>query len=399
MPGSGYGQMSDVVIIGGGIVGSATALHLKQADAALEVVVLEPDPTYAEAATSRASGGVRQLFSRPENIALSQYTLDVIHAWPEIVGIDGQPPPDLHWQRRGYLFIATPYDAETLAANLLVQREHGVRAEWLDPPAIEERYRAIHAADLGGGVLSPNDGWLDPHAFLQGLRAKARHLGSLFLEERALGVEVAVNGVRGVELASGHSLRADAVVNAAGCWAPALAAAAGMPVPVEPMLRLEHTVDLPPDVLRACAALPFVKDGHGLAIHPEGSGLSVGLVDFDAPGGFDTAADPGYFERAVWPALVHRCPGLDRLRLHATSNGLYDQNRLDGNPVIGNWPGRLDNYYLACGFSGHGLMHAPGVGRALAELILHGSYQTIDLERLGYGRILRREPYAERGIR
>jgi FAD-dependent oxidoreductase domain-containing protein 1 len=97
--------------------------------------------------------------------------------------------------------------------------------------------------------------------------------------------------------------------------------------------------------------------------------------------------------------LVGRIPALDRLRLRSTTVGLYDQNRLDGNPVVGNWPGRLDNFYVACGFSGHGLMHAPGVGRAIAELVVHGSYRTIDLSRLGYQRILDEQPYAERGIR
>jgi FAD-dependent oxidoreductase domain-containing protein 1 len=390
--------MTDVVIAGGGIMGCATALHLKRAEPGVGVVVLEPDPTYAEAATSRASGGVRQLFTRVENIALSQYTLDVIDGWRDYARADGEPPPDLGWKGHGYLFIATPEDAGTLEVNLAVQRAHGVAAEWLEPDSVGARFPAIATADLGGAVLSPRDGWLDPHAFLQGLRRAAEARGARFVPDRAVGFDIAGRRVRGVALASGGGVAADAVVNAAGCWAPGLSAAAGVPVPVEPMRRFEHTVHVPPEVADTVRSLPFVKDPRGLAIRPEGPGLSVGLVNFDHPGGFDLSVDQAYFERSVWPALVHRVPGLDRLRLHATSVGLYDQNRLDGNAIVGR-AGALDNYYLACGFSGHGLMHAPGVGRALSELILHGEYRTIDLTALGYERVVRGDPYPERGIR
>lgn len=380
-------------------MGSATALHLALAEPNLDVVVIEPDPTYAEAATSRASGGVRQLFTRPENIALSRYTLDVIDTWRDYAGVDGEPPPGLGWKGQGYLFIAEPRAAAALQANLAVQREHGVDAEWLDPPEVSARFPAVATADLGGAVLSPRDGWLDPHAFLQGVRRKAERLGARFVEDRATGFDIAGRHVRAVELASGGALPAGTVVNAAGCWAPALSSAAGVPVPVEPMRRFEHTVHVPPEVADTVRSLPFIKDPRGLAIRPEGPGLSVGLVDFDHPGGFDLTIDHTWFERAVWPALADRMPRLERLRLHATSAGLYDQNRLDGNAIVGPCAGLLDNYLLACGFSGHGLMHAPGVGRALAELVLHGEYRTIDLSALGYDRVVRNEPYPERGIR
>jgi FAD-dependent oxidoreductase domain-containing protein 1 len=391
--------VTDAVVIGGGIIGSSTALYLLLGDPGLRVEVIEPDPTYALAATPLASGGVRQLFSRPENVALSRHTLDVIARWPEFAAVDGEPPPDLQWRRQGYLFIATRAGTDALAANLETQRALGVDARWLEPSELGDRYPVFATSDLGPAVLSPDDGWLDPHAFLQGMRRKAQSLGATFREDRVVGLEAGRGRVRRVELASGGALAPAAVVNAAGCWAPELSAQVGMPVPVEPMRRFEHAVHLPPESQPRFASLPFVKDPEGLAIRPEGQGLSVGLVDFRHPGGFDHRVDHSYFERRVWPALAHRCPGLDRLRLHATTVGHYDQNRLDGNPILGSWPGRLDNYYLATGFSGHGMMHAPGVGRALAELILHGRYQTLDLERFGYERILREEPYAERGIR
>ena len=383
----------DVVIIGGGIVGCATAVHLLRADPGLRVVIVEPDPGYRLAATPRASGGVRQLFSCPENIALSQYTLEVIGRWHDFAGGD---TADLGWRPQGYLFVAGPGAASaSLAANLEVQRAHGVRAEWLEPGELADRFGLLATSGLGGAVLSPSDGWLDPSALLAGMRGAARRQGARLLRDRAVGFSVSASRIRSVALESGRQLIADAVVNAAGCWAPALAAQAGMPVPVEPMRRLEHQVETPASV----DGLPFVKDPAGLAVRPQGSGLSVGLVDFGQPGGFDLSIDHSYFDRVVWPALVHRFPGLDELRLRSTTAGLYDQNRMDGNMIIGNWPGHLDNFYLACGLSGHGLMHAPGIGRALTELILHGEYQTIDLTRLGYQRVQDGRAYPEAGIR
>ena len=97
--------------------------------------------------------------------------------------------------------------------------------------------------------------------------------------------------------------------------------------------------------------------------------------------------------------MAHRLSGLSGLTEQRTWTGLYDQNRLDGNAIIGNWPGHYDNFYVASGFSGHGFMHALGVGRALTEHILTGAYQTIDLTRLGYARVEDNEPYPELGVR
>jgi glycine/D-amino acid oxidase-like deaminating enzyme len=207
----------DVVIAGGGIMGAAAAVHLLRDEPGLNVVIVEPDPAYALAATPRSSGGIRQLFSCPENIAMSQYTHEIIRNWRTFAGEDA---PDLLWRPNGYLFVAG--DATWLQANLEIQLAHGVRAEWLDPE------------DL----------------------------------------------------------------------APGLAERAGMPVPVEPMRRFEHYAETPLDL----SALPFIKDPTGLALRPQGTGISTGLVDFTHSGGFDQTVDHGYFERAVWPALAHRFP-------------------------------------------------------------------------------------------
>jgi FAD-dependent oxidoreductase domain-containing protein 1 len=385
----------DVVVIGGGVVGCSTAVYLMLEAPGARVCVVEPDPTYSLAATPRASGGVRQLFTQPENILLSRHTLEVIREWDCFAATADGPPAGLGWRQQGYLFIAAPEHAGALRANHEVQVALGVKALWLSKEELLSRYPEILVEDLAGAVLSPDDGWLDPHAMLDGLRRKAIDLGARFVKDRVSGLGLGVRRVDSVELEGGETLHPKAIVNAAGVWAPELAAQAGMPVPVEPMRRFEHHVLAHGDF----AALPFLKDPYGLAIRPEGTGLSVGLVDVNEPGGFNLDIDHGYFDRAVWPALARRLPGLDRLRLHSTTVGLYDQNRLDGNPVIGNWPGERENFYVATGFSGHGMMHALGVGRGLAELIVHGAYRSIDLTRLGYHRIPESAPYPEIGIR
>ena len=169
--------MPDVVIAGAGIVGCATAVHLLGAGAGIEVVVVEPDPTYARAATGRGTGGVRQLFTRPENIALSQYTLDVIADWDRWTAPEGRQPPALEWRANGYLFLAGQEDVEDLAANFEIQQDQGVDAYWVEPADLGHRYPQLRTSDLAGAVLSVRDGWLDPKAFFGGVRAKAQRRG------------------------------------------------------------------------------------------------------------------------------------------------------------------------------------------------------------------------------
>lgn len=382
----------DVAIIGGAIMGSSTAYFLKQLEPALEVCVIEPDPGYELCSTLRASGGARRLFSCPENIEMSNFSIGFIKDFPAAMKVGEREAP-IDWVEGGYLFIVPPAGMPMLEANHRIQCEHGCEVELLDPGQLQARFPAMHVADLGGGVHSPKDGWCDPHGFLQGFRRKAIALGVEYLTDRVVGLEHGRNAVTTARLESGASIQAQAFVNAAGAWSAQICAMLQMPLPIYPLRRFEHYFTAGGPIER----LPLVKDLDRLAFRSEGAGFSGGLVDGNAQRGFNFEVDHDYFERVVWPAVAHRFPVFEAARCHRTWSGLYEQCELDGNPIIGA-SSKLPNFYLVAGFSGHGLMHAPAAGRGIAELIVHREFRTIDLGRLGYQRVERNAPYAERGI-
>jgi glycine/D-amino acid oxidase-like deaminating enzyme len=383
----------DIAIVGGALMGSSTAYFLATLDPSATVCVIEPDPTYEWCSSLRASGGVRVLFSCPENIEMSRFGRDFIRAFPQAMTVAGREAP-VDWVQGGYLFIVPPRALPLIETNYERQRALGCDVELLDPRGLKERFPSMFVDDLGGGVHSPGDGWCDPNGLLQGFRRKAIAEGAEYLRDRVTALSRAGRRVSEAQLASGETVRADVFVNATGAWAGEVCAMVDMPLPVVPLRRFEHYFTAGSPIER----LPYVKDLDRLAFRSEGIGFSGGLVDGDEPRGFNFEVDHGYFERVVWPALAHRFPAFEAARCHRTWSGLYEQCELDGNPIIGNWPGELENFFVVSGFSGHGMMHAPAAGRAVAELITAGSFQTLDLSRLGYARVMRGEPYAETGI-
>ena len=386
-------QKFDVVVMGGGIVGSSVAYHLLQASPTLSVAVVEPDPTYEFASALRASGGCRVQFTCPENIEMSLYSIDVIKHFDATMATKDRPA-NVEWVEGGYLFIVPPKDVPNLTRNVRIQQSHGCVVNLLSPSELKARFPSMNVDDLGVGAHTPHDGWCDPNGLLWGFRRKAVELGAVYIQDRVESADVDGVKVTSVTLASGLQLGAESFVNATGAWSGALAEKFGMRLPITPMRRFEHYFTPGSPMER----LPYVKDVNRMAFRSEGNGFSGGLVDGSAQRGFNFDVDHDYFERVVWPAVAERFPPLEAAKCHRTWSGLYEVNELDGNPVIGAWNDGLPNLFTVAGFSGHGMMHAPAAGRGIAELVVHGRFQTLDLTRLGYERVLANTPYAEAGI-
>jgi glycine/D-amino acid oxidase-like deaminating enzyme len=384
----------NVAIIGGGVIGCSVAHFIKSMAPETEVGVIEPDPTYEFASTLRASGGCRVQFSRSENIEMSKFSIDFIKNFQSRMSIPGKEPAEVDWVEGGYLFIVEPESVELLERNVALQNSMGCDVRLLTPQQLKTNFPSMNVTDLGAGAHSPKDGWCDPNGLLWGFRKKAASEGVAFVNAQVVSMDCAPTAVRALNLDGGQVVVAEEFVNAAGAWSAEVAAMAGMKLPVSPLKRYEHYFTPGSPMER----LPYVKDLARLAFRSEGRGFSGGLVDGSGPRGFDFEIDHDYFENHVWPAAAHRFPPLEAAKCHRTWSGLYEVCELDGNPIIGKWNNGCANLHTVAGFSGHGMMHAPAAGRAIAELLLKGSFQTIDLTRFGYERVETNEPCAETGI-
>lgn len=309
-----------------------------------------------------------------------------------------EEPVDIQFRRQGYLFNVMADGAETLSRNAKLQASEGVPVEVMDAAELKARFPSIGCDDVALACHSPEDGWIDPYAALRAFRRKAQSQGVRFKEGRVVDLTGDGRRLKYAKLESGEEILADYFVNTAGPWANEIAGLIGTSLPIVPMCRVQHywLCDQPIE------PLPLVKDETGMFFRPEGEGFAGGCPSRDVEPGWIWDVDRGffanYFEETVWPLIATRLPKFERIKLQSTWGGHYAQNTLDGNMIIGPFSSDYGNIVTASGFSGHGIMHAPAVGRALAELILDGSYQSIDLSRLGYGRVRENRPYPEIGI-
>ena len=264
----------DVVIAGGGVIGSAVAYFLA-AEPGFDgsVLVVERDPSYATAATGRSWGGIRQQFSTPENVAMSLYGARFVKAAGRLLAVDGVAP-DLGFREQGYLFLASPAGLPVLEANRAVQREMGACVALFDPAALAERFPWLNLDGIAGaGFGLENEGWFDPQALLDGLRLKARALGAEYVSDEVVGVRRDGDRVRGIRLGSGREVACGVLVDAAGPGAERVARMAGATLPVRPRKRMTYVFDCRSDL----SAAPLTIDVTGVAFRPEGQGY-IALV-------------------------------------------------------------------------------------------------------------------------
>jgi glycine/D-amino acid oxidase-like deaminating enzyme len=384
------GTTYDVILVGGGVMGCATANYLMKADKTLKVAIVEMDPTYAQNSTVLSDGNHRLQFNLKENIQISLYGLEVLENFAEEMAVEGEKP-DVAFRQQGNLFLVDESGRSEAEQGLATQQSQGCPVEWLTPAEVAVRFPLYDPAGCVGATFGAADGTMDPQALLVAYKNKAVSLGASFVQAEVTGLLKNEKAVTGVALSSGEKLWAKFVVNSAGAWASRLARTVRIELPVQPVKRQVFVIETNarPDFI-----LPLTLFPSGLYLIHEGGGhFMCGKSLPDDPVGFEFSWDRGIFDEYLWPELVEYIPSFDRLRVVSGWAGLYAVNTLDGNAILGEWP-ELDGFYLANGFSGHGFQQCHAVGRYLAELILDRR-PSLDLSIFSPRRILENKPVFE----
>uniref|UniRef100_A0A8C7BK44 FAD-dependent oxidoreductase domain-containing protein 1 n=1 Tax=Neovison vison TaxID=452646 RepID=A0A8C7BK44_NEOVI len=390
-------EHSDVVIVGGGVMGLSVAYWLKRLErprGAIRVLVVERDHTYSQASTVLSVGGIRQQFSVPENIQLSLFSIDFLRNINEYLAVVDDPPLDIQFNPSGYLLLASEKGAAVLESNVRVQRQEGAKVCLMSPEQLRNKFP-----------------WINPEGVAL---ASYGFVSSSSHAETPSGEEVTLKRVHEVHVKIDHSLEYQPVecaivINAAGAWSGQIAELAGVgkgppgtlqgtKLPVEPRKRYVYLWNCPQG---PGLETPFVIDASGAYFRREGLGNNYlggcSPTEEEEPDPENLEVDHEFFQDKVWPPLAQRVPAFESLKVRSAWAGYYDYNTFDQNGVVGPHP-LVVNMYFATGFSGHGLQQAPAVGRAVAEMVLHGNFQTINLSPFLFNRFHLGEKVHEHNI-
>jgi len=387
----------DVIIIGGAMIGSSVAWWTaRNPDFQGRILVVERDPSYQNCSTSHTNSCIRQQFGTTVNILISQFGVEFIKGFRDFMEDIDAPAIQLH--AFGYLYLAdTPEFAEVLRQNQRLQSALGAGTRIMTPDQIAVEYPFYNLDGILLGSHNPIDeGYFDGGTIFDWFRKKARAMGAEYVKGDVVAIERDGNVVTGVKLASGESISAGVIVNASGPRANLTARMAGLHVPVEPRRRYTFIFDaaepLPMD-------LPLTIDPSGVHMRTDGRYYMTGCppeddqaVDFD-----DFTMDHAIWEEKLWPAIAHRVPAFERVKVINSWVGHYAYNTLDQNAVVGPHP-EVSNFIFVNGFSGHGLQQSPAMGRGVSELLAYGEYRSLDLTPLGYDRIIENRPLLERAV-
>ena len=390
----------DVIIVGGAVYGSSVAWWLTQMPGFQgRVLVVERDPTYAFASTSHTNSCIRQQFSNPINIRISQFGATFIKGFRDFMG--GDPDvPHLTLQSFGYLYLAdTPEFAESLRKSQAVQAAEGAHTRHMTPEEILADYPFYQLDDIiAGNHNRVDEGYFDGGTMFDWFKRMARRNGVEFIHDEVTAMTLNAPGtaVESVTLKSGDTLGCGTVVNASGPRAFQTARMAGLDLPVRPRKRYSFVFDAAEPLSRD---LPLTIDPSGVHVRSEGKYYLAGCppdVDDDVAVD-DFAFDHSIWETKVWPAIASRVPAFERVKVINQWVGHYAYNTLDQNAVVGPHS-KVRNFIFLNGFSGHGLQQSPALGRGVAEWITYGAYQTLDLGAFGYARVETNETFAEYAV-
>ncbi|RJP55320.1 MAG: FAD-binding oxidoreductase [Anaerolineaceae bacterium] len=367
-------KTADIVIIGGGVMGTSALYHLASRGTK-NVVLLEKEEFFGTGATGRCAGGVRYQFSTEINVRLSLESLPMIERFKDEIG------QNVNYRQCGYLLVATnEKDKAAFEHNVKLQNRLGVQTQLLSGDEVRARMPQMKFADALAGTFNQKDGLVDPNSVVMGYISAAQKLGAKAIPSaEVMGIRVSGGKVEEVETAAG-SIKTRAVINAAGPWAGVVGQMAGVHIPITPVRRQMFTTTAMPEIP---ADFPFVIDfAQSLYFHREGDGLLVGMSNPNEKPGFDQNVDED-FELTNMEAAAARLPMLERAGRVSHWAGLYEVTP-DAHPIFGKTP--VDGFTVVAGFSGHGFMHGPVAGKLMTEFILDGTFKTVDVSALDLAR-------------
>ena len=382
-----------VVVIGGGVMGSALAYWLTRLAPTLEVTVIERDPSYSRASSALSAASIRQQFSTAVNIRISQASIAFLRRAADELALDGEKP-DIMLREQGYLYLAGADGAAQLRNIHAMQKTCGADVALLGHADLQQRFEWLNTSDLALGSLGlSGEGWFDGYSLLVAFARKARRQGARYVNADVRELAIEGRRVTAVVLADGSRLACSQVVNAAGPWARHVAAMAGVDLPVHARRRTVYVIACP----TALQPFPLLIDPTGFWIRPEGTKFIAGLSPDEDVDDQPLEADYDAFESRLWPALAHRVPAFEEARLERAWAGYFEMNTFDHNAILGPHE-TLDNFLFMNGFSGHGMQQSPVIGRGIAELILEGRFVSLDLSPLLFARIANNRPLLEANV-
>ena len=401
----------DVCIVGAGAVGCSIAKFLLDLDPSLSVCVVERDPSYKISSSVLSLGSIRQQFSEPTNVKISQFGIEFIR----------ELSPDVQFDEGGYLFLAGHGEgARQLRENVDKQVSLGSPIRHFGGGSkLKEKYPWMNTDDIEESALGlSGEGWFDPYTLTMALKNTARQNGAVFVEGDIKAINEDATSIRfyDSQKKSMGEIVCSSVINAAGCWSRNVLTTvdgvdntlANKILPVFPRKRNVFVVHCPDPVLQN-PSVPLIVCPSGVYVRREGSpergiflcgGMeSVASDDPDCVGdAAELVVDHNLWETAVWPAIAKRIPAFEVAKVQSSWCGFYDYNTYDQNGLIGKILPNIDNFYVATGFSGHGIQQAPAVGRGVAELVVYGEYRSLDLSELSATRVQEGRVVTEKNI-
>lgn len=391
----------DVVIVGGAIFGSSAAWFLSDdKDFDGSVLIIERDPSYEFASTSRTNSCMRQQFTAEINVKCSQFAADFVKNLRQYMGND-ERVPELEIQNFGYMYLADNEEfADVLIESQVMQVAAGAGTRVLTPEQIKQEYPFYNLDDIIlGSINTVDEGYWDGITVFDWWRKSARERGIEYCQNEVVAMTKSANGerVESVTLKSGEIISCGQVVNASGPRAVLTSRMAGIEIPVEPRKRFtwifqaEQPLDRP---------LPLTIDPSGVHVRQEGTEyyLAGGHADYDpAPDYDDFEMDHELWQDYIWPVMASRIPQFEAIKVTNEWAGHYAYNTFDHNAILGPHD-EVKNFIFLNGFSGHGLQQSPAMGRGIAEIIAHGEYRTLDLSDFGYDRIVKNKEFIEKAV-